>query len=683
MRQTYETDFRPNFEIGLASVWGVGALTSSTAMMAVTQLQLLPAIFLSSPFIATSLYYATIARNRHEKRAALQRKTLNFYSLEELEAEMQPSSLFIGRGFSWDAKEAQKVQDLSHTPDLMEKILEEGNGATYLHGIGAEDEESIYLTDDVSKGHTHIVGTTGAGKTRLFDLLISQAILRNEPVIILDPKGDKELKNNAEAAYQRLGRGQDFTFFHPAFPDESAAINPLANFQRESELASRLAAVVPATGSGEVFKSFGQNALMGIFFAVLISGKKPTISDVQRTLSQGFGPLVVRALKGWAENSSPDILDKLNSALSKERDNEKKAEVGAAFYTKLTDQNPEYQISEMNTLISSLRHDPTHFQKMVASLVPVVGQLCSGPLSVLLSPDPTAGRMPKSGKVISMASVIEDAGGAYIGLDTLSDPLVGRAMGQMIMADLAALAGQQYNFGKGEKFVNIFIDEASEVTNEQLVQLLNKGRGANFRLFVATQTLADYEARTESSAMASVIMANMNNTFMLRTIDPDTQKRLSERLPEVPLHYVMKTTSSSMSDGGVNTGGFDVSHGERLMHEDKPLIAPQLLGQLSDLEYFLVSAKGDVYKGRLPILEAPENHDESPKNARYAQMQSDRTYDDIAKELRQQAIGLDTDKKHEEQKRKPHTANRFLEMVRLRTMPVVPGIGHEEKQNGG
>ena len=39
---------------------------------------------------------------------------------------------------------------------------------------------------------TLIVGTTGAGKTWAFDLLVTQAVWRGEAVTIIDPKGDKD-----------------------------------------------------------------------------------------------------------------------------------------------------------------------------------------------------------------------------------------------------------------------------------------------------------------------------------------------------------------------------------------------------------------------------------------------------------------------------------------------------------
>jgi hypothetical protein len=176
----------------------------------------------------------------------------------------------------------------------------------------------------------------------------------------------------------------------------------------------------------------------------------------------------------------------------------------------------------------------------------------------------------------------------------------------MIMADIASLIGKKYNFGRDEGFINIIVDEASEIANEQLIQLLNKSRGAGVRMFVATQTISDYETRTGSKAMANMMIGNMNNTIMLRTIDSETQIALAARLPEVPIQYVMKTTGSSMGDKS-HTGAFSVNHGERLMQEDKPIIAPSAFGDLSDLEYFAIFARGNLIKGRLPILIAPDD----------------------------------------------------------------------------
>ncbi len=618
MKVNYETDYRPNYELFLALSWGSFGIICALLMTFYAGFPTSMTISMSSIFFLVAIYQATFAKARHSRMRTLEKSEKTFFDLDDLARKMKPEAFYLGRGFEWTANHAQALSDLYRDPDRLEEIKKQRTGGTFLHGIGIAQEDDVVLLDNESKGHVHIVGTTGSGKTRLIDLLVTQAILRDEPCFILDPKGDQELKNNMEAAYRRAGREREFSFFHPAFVDESAAINPLASRQRGSELASRLAAIIPSQQSGDVFQSFSQNALMGIFYAIERSGVNPTIMDVQRALSEGFGPLCVRALEGWAYSVGSDMRSKMNAVISKEKYPEKKAVAGALFYQEQSTLDTTLSSAEMNNLISLLLHDRDHFKKMVASLVPVVGKLCAGPLATLFSPDPTAGRMPKSGRVISLEQVINDRAGCYIGLDTLSDADVGRAIGQMILADLASLAGKNYNFGRTkDTYVNIFVDEASEITNEQLIQLLNKGRGAGFRIFVATQTLSDYEARTGSAAMANMLLGNMNSTIMLRTVDTDTQEKLSARLPEVPLSYIMKTTGSSMGDTTI-TGGFSVNHGERLMTEDKPIIAPQSFGDLSDLEFFAIFAKGNLVKGRLPILAPPDEEYQVPGAEYYA-----------------------------------------------------------------
>ncbi|WP_249925492.1 helicase HerA-like domain-containing protein, partial [Escherichia coli] len=116
-------------------------------------------------------------------------------------------------------------------------------GQPWIHGVEPKEEKLMQPLKH-TEGHSLIVGTTGSGKTRMFDILISQAILRGEAVIIIDPKGDKEMRDNARRACEAMGQPERFVSFHPAFPEESVRIDPLRNFTRVTEIASRLAALI-------------------------------------------------------------------------------------------------------------------------------------------------------------------------------------------------------------------------------------------------------------------------------------------------------------------------------------------------------------------------------------------------------------------------------------------------------
>jgi len=87
---------------------------------------------------------------------------------------------------------------------------------------------------------TLIVGTTGACKTRASDLLVTQAELPGEAVIIIDPKGDMDLMASAKRACQSAQRPDRFFYFHPAYPEDNVRLDPLHNFNRPRPTLAKL-----------------------------------------------------------------------------------------------------------------------------------------------------------------------------------------------------------------------------------------------------------------------------------------------------------------------------------------------------------------------------------------------------------------------------------------------------------
>jgi conjugal transfer pilus assembly protein TraD len=247
-------------------------------------------------------------------------------------------------------------------------------------------------------------------------------------------------------------------------------------------------------------------------------------------------------------------------------------------------------------------HERVHFSKMIASLMPILNMLTSADLGPLLSPDAADTRDPR--RLTSMAECIDRAQVVYLGLDSLSDTMVGSAIGSILVADLAAVAGDRYNYGVSLKPVNVFIDEAAEVVNDPFIQLLNKGRGAGLRLTVATQTFADFAARTGSEAKARQVLGNINSLIALRVLDAETQQYVTDSLPKTRLRSVMLTQGSTTSSHNplLYTGNV----GERLGEEEGDLFPAALLGQLPNLHYLARLAGGRVVKGRLPILGRPK-----------------------------------------------------------------------------
>lgn len=509
----YEMPWRPNYEKSAVFGW-VGAAGIALAVESISTMPPEPFYWMSGICGVMAMARLPKAIKLHLLQKHLSGRELEFISIADLQKSMRdtPKDMWIGNGFMWENRHAQRVFEIlkrdwtsivryekGFKRIIQGKKKELPIGQPWIHGV---EPKEIRLLQPLNhtEGHTLIVGTTGSGKTRMFDILISQAILRNEAVIIVDPKGDKEMRDNARRACVAMGQPERFVSFHPAFPEESVRIDPLRNFSRVTEIASRLAALIPSEAGADPFKSFGWQALNNIAQGLIITHERPNLVKLRRFLEGGAANLVSNAVRAYAERVMPDWEQEAVPYLDKVKNGsrEKIAFALMKFYENVI--QPKHPNSDLEGLLSMFQHDQTHFSKMVANLLPIMNMLTSGDLGSLLSPDATD--LTDERPITDSAKIINNAQVAYLGLDSLTDSMVGSAMGSIFLSDLTAVAGDRYNYGIDNKPVNIFVDEAAEVINDPFIQLLNKGRGAKLRLFVATQTFADFAARLGSKDKA-------------------------------------------------------------------------------------------------------------------------------------------------------------------------------------
>lgn len=423
-------------------------------------------------------------------------------------------------------------------------------------------------------------------------------MLRGEAVVIVDPEGDQDLRRTAERACALAGTPERFVYFHPAFPGESVRIDPLHSFNRATELASRIAALIPSETGNDPFKAFGQMALSNVVQGLLAVDERPSLVSLRHYLEGGAEALVERALRRYVSDCRPGWEDAADGLLARARTGDARVKALVRFYRERL--SAEHPSTVMDGLIGLFEHEQVHFSKMIASLMPILNMLTSGDLQGLLSPDATAGD-PR--RLASMAGVIAAGEVLYVGLDALSDTMVGSAIGSILIADLAAVAGDRYNHQGRPSPVNVFIDEAAEVVNDPFIQLLNKGRGAGLRLTIATQTFADFAARTGSEAKARQVLGNINNLIALRVLDAETQEYVAESLPKARVVSILRAHGSTTDS--TNPVLYTGNTGERLVEEEVELFAPALLGQLPNFEYVAKLSGGRIVKGRLPILGEP------------------------------------------------------------------------------
>jgi len=604
----FEMPFRPPYEYVSAAAW-LAAIVASTYAMATSSLPAFPFVWtmpVAGAFLALRGYQGW---NKHQELIALKGSPLAFIDHKKLHAKLQRKevgeSLWIGDGFDWGVDAAARAFEVAvRGPENLIKSQPIG-GSHWIHAMG-DGEDSLKYLSRYLNGHTGITGTTGSGKTRLLDLIVTQIAARGmtqihpktkskrEAIIIIDPKGDKGLYENAKKLCEDAGEPERFVYFHPAFPENSACIDVMRNFSSATELASRIAAIIPSETGNDPFVAFSWKSLNDICAGCLSIQDRPNLVKLRRYVEAGVGGLLERALVAHFSRHIPNWELAAAPYISKQ----KGVKIAGYIDYYNTVVAHTHHARELDGLINGFTHERTHYQKMTASLIPILTMLTSGHLADMLSPDPTK---VTDRLCTDMSSIIAEGKVCYIGLNSLADGTIGSAIGSMFLSDLTACAGDRYNYGiPDDQPVMLVADEVGETINSQLIQILNKGRGAGFKAIIAFQTISDIVVRTGSEPAARKVLGNLNNFIALRITDVDTREFFAEKvgktlIPTLKLGY----RSGNSNDDPGKLGG---QYTESLEQVEGYRIEPRLLSELPDLHYFAALADGRVIKSRIPVL---------------------------------------------------------------------------------
>lgn len=473
----------------------------------------------------------------------------------------------------------------------------------------------IYAEPSSEQGPQYVV----THNTRMAEVLVAQAILRGEVVVVIDPKFDQDLVDRMWQTCVEAGREADFRFFHPGYPRHSVRIDPLANFGKGSELASRIASLLPSEGQAATFQAYAWSAINTIVGGQLAIYEKPTLASIRQYLLLGVDALLERVLAkhyekllgpAWQEQMRP-FVDRVNKGSIKKPAPTSSNEVTAyaAYYSeKLVPAGNTNDV--IDALVEAFTHGREHHMKMISSLIPLVNMLATGHLGMLLSPD--ALDLSDNREITDSAKIIQSGSVVYMALDSLPDKTVAGAIGAITLADFAAAAGAIYNYTDPDsrKIVSLFVDEAAEVVCAPFLSILNKARGAGFRVTIFTQLLSDLVSRMGSEDAALQLLGNLNNNIALRSIDAKTQEYLTSTFGRVPIQKLSQSASTNThSTELIPSVGKGSS--ASLTAEEVPLVEPATLGKLPNFHFFGRVSGGKIVKGRCPLFP------KIPKEQRY------------------------------------------------------------------
>ncbi|MBP2170724.1 conjugative coupling factor TraD (TOL family) [Erwinia toletana] len=460
-------------------------------------------------------------------------------------------------------------------------------------------------------GHTLVMGTTRVGKTRLAELLITQDIRRGDVVIIFDPKGDADLLKRAWSEAVRAGRENEFYLFHLGWPELSARYNAIGRFGRISEVASRIAGQLSNEGNSAAFREFAWRFVNIITRALVALGKRPDYQLIARHVVNIDGLFIDYARhaltaidrKAWevVAQLASNINDKNTPRNLLGRDRH------VVALEQYINQSGIYD-PILDGLRSAVRYDRTYFDKIVASLLPLLEKLTTGSIAQLLAPDYSDLNDPRP--IFDWPQLIRKRGIAYVAFDALSDSEVSGAVGNSMFADLVSVAGHIYKFGINDGLpgnsservpINLHCDEFSELMGEEFIPLINKGGGTGIQVTAYTQTLSDIQAGIGSVAKAGQVVGNFNNLIMLRVRETATAELLTGQLPEVEIRS--SSVTSGVTDASVPAGQSDfTSHtSEQINLTRVPMLDSSALVQLPKGQAFALLEGGQLWKIRLPL----------------------------------------------------------------------------------
>lgn len=616
----YEMPWRRAYELYAAVAWSGGVLLAGALAGQVGEASALAA-FLGAISLLMAIRRGVQVWRLLRLRASLAGRAMETMSPRQFQRYCRdPERLFLGFGFEWHPVHSQRLYELTKIPlhdvagpggllrVLRRRVAAQPDsevGLPYIHGVEPR-ERALHRPLRNFEGGTVIIGTTQSGKGVTLSLLASQAVYRGDVVIVIDPKNSLRLKRNILRACADAGRREAWLEFHPAFPERGIRFDPLFNWQKPSELASRIQSVLPPDTSGS-FSAFGWNAVNVVVQGLVDLGERPNLESLARCIEAGIEPLLLRSLErhfathgpaDWRERVKPDVRRAVEGKIRRPSDAASNELLGCIAYYEREAALPR-GTSALEAQLRVFRHPREHYQKITANLLPILSMLTSGELGRSLSPDPLD--VADARPIMNLDKIVRGRHVFYVALDSLPDPAVGTALGAILLADLAALAGIRYNLGTPNPRISLFVDETAEVINQPLIQILNKGAESGIYTTCALQTLADLAHRLGSQDAARKAVGNLNNLIALRSKDRPTQDFIVETFGKTSIHSIdVSIATHSASHRPVFAG----SIARRLRETREETIPADLLGKLPNLQYFALVSGGRLLKGRVPMLDS-------------------------------------------------------------------------------
>ena len=341
-------------------------------------------------------------------------------------------------------------------------------------GISLITKKPVLLKVQTRCQHTIVSGATGQGKTTLLKTLLSHSLKHHHPVIIIDPKGEKEDILEMKRKARFYGREKDFCLFSLSFPEESFAYNPL--------LTGTVQQIKARLMDGLRFEEEYYKAQSSLFLGGILSAFK--------FLNQ---PISFSLLDKYLNNA--DAVQSLKEDISLIRETEKNTE-----QTKI--------IEELTLLLEQIQSIP---KKDLAGLQAQISSINCLEFRKILSPSNF-----HSNHFFSFEDILRHRKVAYFQMNVNGYGEISRQIGRMILQDLKVLSNQ---IQAGQKrfsydFCACFIDEFGSFVTRDFADFLKMARSSRIGIHLFCQGLSDLSSLNPD--FKNQIIGNTINKILFR-----------------------------------------------------------------------------------------------------------------------------------------------------------------------
>jgi hypothetical protein len=311
--------------------------------------------------------------------------------------------------------------------------------------------------------HTLLVGATGSGKTVTQTWMAVRSIERGAGAIVVDPKGDRQMRDAVAGAARAAGR--DFIEWSPPGP---CAYNPFAR-GGDTEIADK--ALAGERFTEPHYQRQAQRMLGHVARTLRAAGAEVDLGSIVSNLDPDNLELLARRLSSNEAETTEAYLDSLTTR--------QRAELAG-----VRDRLAILAESDVGRWLDSRGDQTRRFDLLEA---------------------------------VQMRAVV------YFDLDADSRPLLTQMLGAAIVQDLQSTVAAM----QGRPLPTIVvIDEFSTLAAEQVVRLFARARSAGFSLVLSTQELSDLRLRGRDDLLEQV-MGNLSVLLAHRQVVPSSAELIA------------------------------------------------------------------------------------------------------------------------------------------------------------